>query len=1025
MVVLVVMLGLWVWLVFVDGASYAAASNHNWGSGTPYRECTNRGLTNYGPKTGQKWIGGRYKNLYRCTTPTTTAPRAPDWGSGTPYRECTDRGLTNYGPKTGQKWIGGRYKNLYRCTTPPTTTPPTTTPPTTTTTRPTTTTAARKVDWGSGTPYRECGRRGLTNYGSRTGQMWVGDFYADLYRCIAAGATRVADWGSGRPYRECKNEGLTNYGLRKGQIWIAGAIKDLYQCRAPTTTTSSTPTTTTVPSTTTTTAPTTTTTSVPVAPGLQGVSRLPFRGVSRVTLVISHVEQFTGVEYYYKCPTQSGVDPYQTGPLDEPVVSFLAGPSRWVVVLRWEDVTTGSGPDECYGGPVSLFVRVQTDSGWSEWGQHSATIDPPPTNLHPTPTLSSPSSASVSYNATTRVSMTVTSSRVFSAWEYRYVCWEADGDRYVSAVGDTWPSNPTVSGLDETAWWMVTTGGDDDQCFSRPRASQVWLYVRVKSASTEWSDWVYYDRVSIDLSPVAPTFTNVSHDAEDPVGFGQTVEVSARVEHDDVFTRVQQYVSCRNRGGGEVDLRGADGGKSPVFTGSVFRTREWDVTTGDGSGECYHTSSAALFARVLTSDGWSRWGSGLVPVADPVCTVDVPVDMDTREQEKWFVDCTDLHRREGEFAARRYRVTLPNSTDYFPIVINVSSSTDFNITLVGGSSSVLIDSEEGSSQGSVRGGSFSGRMVKALGVSHTTYTIEISTTNTDTFGVVIDWFELQPPTNLKANGDSRGFTSGRSKVTWNPVPHIRSYEIRYVKDCPPQPCTGVGWSSPQTVNTNRPILTNLESNVLYRVVVRSVLEKHRSAWSEPLFTYPTTAPLPVNRAVATLRFEGYWNPPQYNYKLCSDTIPTTTIFDWNSEIRKGIAKWQTVADSMVTVNHTVGDCTSDVRGTDLIGNQIRILSDVAVGIDCRNPDAGACVMQYASNGELTQVIMLLSIDLATHPISMCSAVLNGAVHEGGHALGFRKHTFVPSVMAKALCEPQPYDIVAIKALYQSRSTESG
>ena len=243
------------------------------------------------------------------------------------------------------------------------------------------------------------------------------------------------------------------------------------------------------------------------------------------------------------------------------------------------------------------------------------------------------------------------------------------------------------------------------------------------------------------MSPAASTFTNVSHDRSNLIEYGKTVEVSALVRHGDGFTRTQQYVSCRSRDGSVVESRGPDNGEGPVFTRSMSRNRTWDVTTGDKTDECYNRDWPALFARVLIPAGWSRWGSVLVPVADPACTVDVPVDMKTKTQDRWFVDCTD--RQEGDFAARRYRVTLPDNTDYYPVVINVSSSTDFDITLVGGSSSVLIDSEEGSSQGSVRGGSYSGRMVKALGVAHTTYTIQISTTETNTtgtFGVVIPEF---------------------------------------------------------------------------------------------------------------------------------------------------------------------------------------------------------------------------------------------------------------------------------------------
>ncbi len=41
-------------------------------------------------------------------------------------------------------------------------------------------------DWGSGRTYDECTDQGLTDYGLRTGQKWIGDFYADLYDCQAS-----------------------------------------------------------------------------------------------------------------------------------------------------------------------------------------------------------------------------------------------------------------------------------------------------------------------------------------------------------------------------------------------------------------------------------------------------------------------------------------------------------------------------------------------------------------------------------------------------------------------------------------------------------------------------------------------------------------------------------------------------------------------------------------------------------------------------------------------------------------------
>ena len=52
-----------------------------------------------------------------------------------------------------------------------------------------TSTVARESDWGSGMTYDDCGEQGLTDYGLRTGQKWIGDFYADLYQCTEPTAT--------------------------------------------------------------------------------------------------------------------------------------------------------------------------------------------------------------------------------------------------------------------------------------------------------------------------------------------------------------------------------------------------------------------------------------------------------------------------------------------------------------------------------------------------------------------------------------------------------------------------------------------------------------------------------------------------------------------------------------------------------------------------------------------------------------------------------------------------------------------
>ena len=49
----------------------------------------------------------------------TATPGEPDWGTGMTYSDCLDQGLTDYGLRTGQKWIGDFYADLYECTAPP------------------------------------------------------------------------------------------------------------------------------------------------------------------------------------------------------------------------------------------------------------------------------------------------------------------------------------------------------------------------------------------------------------------------------------------------------------------------------------------------------------------------------------------------------------------------------------------------------------------------------------------------------------------------------------------------------------------------------------------------------------------------------------------------------------------------------------------------------------------------------------------------------------------------------------------
>ncbi len=1041
-----------------------SASNHEWGSGKTYQECTDQGLTNYGRVTGRKWIGNFYANLYKCTTPTTTTTRPtttttrkPNWGSGTPYKECTQRGLTNYGPKTGQKWIGGAYKNLYNCTA-----------PTTTTTRATTTTI-RKPNWGSGTPYKECTQKGWTDYGRKTGQKWINGAYKDLYQCKAPATTtttttttvpttttttvpgtttttRKVDWGSGKTYKECTDQGLTDYGRKTGQRWIGDFYANLYDCKAPgattttTTTTPATTTTTTVPPTTTsttTTVQTTTTTTVPVPgrPVLGSIPDLPYRGTTDVFVGVDYREEFSKTEHYYRCSAGSGT--FRSADVEETATPRFSDQSgRWAESVTWEDVVTGDGPGECHGRDVSLYVRVYSDSsGWSEWVSGDASIEDAPATLHPTPVLNKPSHTSIPYNDTSQVTMTVTSTRSFNAWEYFYVCHNSYGDRHVSATGDSWPVFPTASGRTEVATWNVVTGGEDDECFSRSRAAFVLLYVRVKSATTEWSNWASH-RLNIDLAPAGPVFSAGSHSGT-TVKFGEEVDISARVSQSQFFTQTEHYSSCRSRDGEDVVVRGENDGRSTVHSRYAFKTLWWVVTTGDHSEECYHRNSVVLFARVLTSSGWSRWSSTTIPVGPPPCVTSVR-NLSIDEQGKWFVDCTALYRKgKSGHSAKRYWIRLPNTAQYQPVAVEVSSSVDFVVTLVGGTSSTVAGKEKGVTRSAGNDEVwYSARMVKALNKSERTYTLEISTAEisaTGSFSIDIQEFDLQPPTNLRADGHSPG-TTAQSSVSWTPVPDATGYQVRYIEDCPPQPCLGEAWSPLQAITTNKITLITINLKVLYRIAIRSTLGSYTSDWAAPLFTYSTNRPLPPAGAVAGFRFHGVWSPPIFEYKLCSDTIPvssvvpsptsTSRVVNWEADIRAAISLWPMAVEGLVKVKPSIGKC-KDAQGTidldDADENLIVVFPDGTVSTLCGGNHALACAKLRVDGDLLERVNILFPQKFATMMEKSCTSLHNGSVHEAGHALGFRSHPDnTKAVMGAPLCFPQPYDIVALKALYQSR-----
>ena len=547
----------------------------NWGSGKTYQECMNQGLTNYGPRTGQKWVGGFYKDLYDCTAPESHAVPSLDRPSEIPYDATTDVSLAVgssdpftqleyyhlcYEYQSGSSSVRSHSHNSL--------------------TRPLSfgSTTSRNNSWrvttgdGSGECFNVAGVRYYVRIKSATTEWsdWVYEH---------GSVTRQPDWGSGMTYQECMNQSLTNYGPRTGQRWIGSTYSDLYLCTG----------------------------STHGAPSLSSPPSIPDREVTDVTLTVSSSDAFTEVEHYYQCEN-SDADSVSSD-IENSVVASTTGTS-----VTWQDVPAGAGDAECYRDePVLYYVRVRsTNTPWSEWQSASGSITASTNPVHLAPSLESASHGSVPYGTATRFTAIATSTEAFDRIEYKSFCYQHSGGSVTSETGRVPPFSPAV--LRRTVAWDVTTGDDDGECYS---TSGIQFYVRVKSASTNWSNWVYIRRSVVDPTQHLPPSIGTPSRSEIP--FGETTRFTAIVTSAEAFDELEYGYSCQQLDGDNVAPDAAPLG--PFDPAVLRRTVAWSVTTGDDDDECYSNSGIQFYVRVKSdSTAWSDDIYESIPVTAPPTT---------------------------------------------------------------------------------------------------------------------------------------------------------------------------------------------------------------------------------------------------------------------------------------------------------------------------------------------------------------------------------------------------------------------
>ena len=341
-----------------------------------------------------------------------------------------------------------------------------------------------------------------------------------------------------------------------------------------------------------------------------------------------------------------------------------------------------------------------------------------------------------------------------------------------------------------------------------------------------------------------------------------------------------------------------------------------------------------------------------------------------------------------------------------------------------------------------------------------TLTVTLRSGSTDVAASSRSITVTDPPRNLRANGDSTGFTAGRAVVRWDGENPAQTYKVRYARECiNPDDDQGIGpcsplpqtWTTPASATStdNSVTIQQLALETLYRVQVKEVARGYESDWSDPVFVYPTDAQTSRADTVATVDYDYYWPDGTYEFTICASTFSASTTEQnkWITDIVAGIERWENAVrwdtgsgDNIIQVSRvTTGNCA---ESHDYLNSVVKMYAQDKLNTQCSFPPdstVGGCRIpanqtQTGSVQPSPAATILISSGYAWQPgtiltgdpgvTSNCSAAEWIVVHEAGHALGVRDHSTIDTQIMEAehhryRCDLQPYDIAAIMALYQS------
>lgn len=314
---------------------------------------------------------------------------------------------------------------------------------------------------------------------------------------------------------------------------------------------------------------------------------------------------------------------------------------------------------------------------------------------------------------------------------------------------------------------------------------------------------------------------------------------------------------------------------------------------------------------------------------------------------------------------------------------------------------------------------------------------------------------------------------GQSVVEWDTVPNAVYYDVEQ------EPGLGSDELTRYRVRNTSLTIGGLTPRTIYAIKVRAIgsSTSMTSDWSERIYTYPTHEPIPVisrqlgtydeistSGNLDTIRIAGYQQQiykgypaaiiGNYIYIICTTTLtPSTNEANIIREITKGAEIWKS-ATNVVTITKDNSDCTADELIIDKAqrstANNIIRFADSAETIQAcvlgqSTTAPPACVNHFPNPLQshsgvinITHIFILEDAGTANRTMSRnaiftnnnisitsnCSYLFQLTMHEVGHAFGLGDlKARGESVMSNSLydlCDPTALDVVAIRAIYQSR-----